>query len=351
MTEKKRLHPKVFSLQTAWLRDGFFTDKYFYRARQILNKDAHNPDVLMQVFCRTHAVLCGIDEAIAILKTGCDFDELSVNALYDGDHVTPWETVMTIQGPYEVFAHLETLYLGVLARGTRIATHTRDIVNAANRKKILFFGARHDHYLTQVPDGYAAFIGGADAVATDAHGTLFDQPGSGTIPHALIAAYGGDSVLAAQKFVEHQDGSVDLVALVDFENDCVNTSLNIAQALGSKLKGVRLDTSGALVDKSLQGSTEERPGVNPELVNRVRTALDAEGYQDVQIYISGGITVQRINEFEAAQAPVDAYGVGSSILANQGRFDFTADIVQVNGQHLSKEGRMLNPNDRLTPVA
>ena len=350
MTEKRRLNPEVFTLQTALLKDGYFTDKYFHRARRILQKDNHNPHVLMQVFCRAHAVLCGIDEAIAILKEGCDYRELEVHALYDGDHVTPWETVMTIQGPYEIFAHLETLYLGVLARGTRIATHTRDIVNAANRKKVLFFGARHDHYLTQVPDGYAAFIGGADAVATDAHGALFEQSGSGTIPHALIAAYEGDSVLAAQKFVEHQDDAVDLVALVDFDNDCVKTSLDVAHALGDKLKGVRLDTSGALVDKSLQGSTEERPGVNPELVQNVRAALDAQGFAHVQIYISGGITVQRINEFEAAQAPVDAYGVGSSILANLGRFDFTADIVQVNGKPLSKVGRQYNPNERLSLV-
>ncbi len=348
---KPRLPPDRFKLPGNLLQQGFFSDKYFQRAREILHADQHNPQVLMQVFCRSHAVLCGMDEAIAILKIGSDsWEALDVQALFDGDRVAPWETVMTIRGPYRSFAHLETLYLGVLARGTRVATHTRDIVNAANGKNVLFFGARHDHYLTQIPDGYAALIGGAQAVASDAQGALHEVTGVGTIPHALIAAYDGDSVRAAQKFVQHMPDSIALTALVDFDNNCVGTSLAVAEALGAKLQGVRLDTSGALVDQSLQGGPNESPGVNPALVSNVRSALDAHGFEHVRIVVSGGINPQRINEFEAQHAPVDAYGVGSAILANQGRFDFTADIVEVNGQSLSKVGRQFNPNDRLTAV-
>ena len=337
------------------IRAGFFSDTYFHRARQILAADAHNPEVLMQVFCRSHAVLCGMDEALAILKTGCtSWDDLEVCALYDGDRIGPWETVLTIRGAYATFAHLETLYLGVLARGTRVASHTRDVVNAAADKDVLFFGARHDHYLTQVPDGYAALIGGAGAVASNAQGALAEVPGVGTIPHALIAAYNGDSVLAAKKFVEHMPDEITLTALVDFDNGCVGTSfaltLAIVRALGKDLAAVRLDTSGALVDQSLQCTRDASPGVNPALVKNVRSALDNAGFAHVRIVVSGGITPQRINDFANAQAPVDAYGVGSSILANQGRFDFTADIVEVNGKPLSKVGRQKNSNERLDAV-
>ena len=349
---RTRLTPEQLNLPTEQIRDGFFSDKYFDRARQILAADQHNPTVLMQVFCRTHAVLCGIDEALAVLQTGSNtWQDLQVEALHDGDRVAPWETVMTIRGPYQAFAHLETLYLGVLARGTRVASHTRDIVNAANGKQVLFFGARHDHYLTQIPDGYAALIGGAAAVATDAQGLLHKREGVGTIPHALIASYGGDSIKAAAKFVAHMPDDVALTALVDFDNDCVGTSLAIARALGQQLSAVRLDTSGSLVDKSLQGTPSELPGVNPLLVQRVREALDTAGYPQVRIVVSGGITAARINEFTAQNSPIDAYGVGSSILSNEGRFDFTADIVEVDGQPLSKVGRSLTPNSRLTPVA
>ena len=347
---KTRLQPEQFNLPTELIRRGFYSDKYFQRARQILEQDQHNPTVLMQVFCRAHATLCGVDEAIAVLHQGCDkFNELTVHALHDGDQVAPWETVLTIEGPYAHFAHLETLYLGALARGTRVATHTKDLVNAAHGKQVLFFGARHDHYLTQISDGYAALVGGAAGVASDAQGHLFGKDGAGTIPHAFIAAYNGDTVASAVKFVQHMP-DVDLIALVDFDNNCAQTSLQVAHELGHQLKGVRLDTSSTLIDESIVNEPNPRPGVNPILVNKVRTTLDDAGYNDVKIYVSGGMTVQRINEFEAANSPVDAYGVGSSILSNEGRFDFTADIVQVDGNDVSKIGRQLNPNPRLQPL-
>ncbi len=100
----------------------------------------------MQVFCKTAGWLGGIDEAIAILKLGRDdWPALAVRARYDGDAIAPFETAMAIEGPYDVFAHLETLYLGVLARRTRITTHTRRVVEAASLKEVLFFPARHDH--------------------------------------------------------------------------------------------------------------------------------------------------------------------------------------------------------------
>ncbi len=347
---RRRLLPERFRINRAELFGGFYSDKYFVRTRDILVADEHNPEVLMQVFCRSDATLCGIDEAIAVLKVGAKWESLNVSALYDGDHISPWETVMTIQGPYAAFAHLETVYLGVLARGTRVATHTRDIVNAANGKDVLFFGARHDHYLTQRSDGYAAVVGGAAAVASDAQGTLSDLEGVGTIPHAMIAAYQGDTVRAAQRFIEHMPNDVGLVALVDFDNDCVGTSLAVAEALGDKLTGVRLDTSASLIDRTLEESGEQLYGVNPVLVNRVRESLDAAGFDHVRIVVSGGMNQRKINEFESQHCAVDAYGVGSSILSNEGRFDFTADIVEVNGEPVSKVGRELKPNHRLEVV-
>src|SRR6185312_14391026 len=98
----------------------------------ILKADHHAPRVTMQVFGKARAYLGGMDEAIAILKLCADdWSALDVRALYDGDAIAPWETVMTIEGPYDGFAHLETLYLGVLARRTRVGTNTRRVVDAA----------------------------------------------------------------------------------------------------------------------------------------------------------------------------------------------------------------------------
>ena len=343
----------MFDLPAEEMRAGAYSDKYLVRTRDVLHADGHSPSVLMQVFCKASAILCGVDEAVAILKRASDdWQALAVRALYDGDSVEPFETVMTIEGPYDVFAHLETLYLGVLARRTRIATQTRRVVDAAAPKDVLYFPARHDHYAVQAGDGHAAHVAGAMAVSTDVQASWWGGEGIGTVPHAAIAAYGGDTVRAASRFAEHLPDSVPLVVLVDFENDSVRTAVELARALGQRLYGVRLDTSGTLVDKSVipaMGQFDPR-GVNPRLVVNVRGALDDAGFGSVRIIASGGFGVDKIRAFEAANVPVDAYGVGSSLVANHGGFDFTADIVRTDGKPSAKAGRGFNPNPRLTAV-
>jgi len=222
MARKQRLDPAIFHLPVERMREGYYSDKYFVRARDLLLKDHHRPCVTMQVFGKTHAFLGGIDEAIAILRLcSMDWDEVQVYALFDGDEIAPWETVLLIEGPYDAFAHLETLYLGVLARRTKVGTNTRQVVEAAKPKQVMFFPARHDHWLVQTGDGYAAHIAGAIGVSTDAQASWWGSEGIGTVPHGLIAAYHGDTVLASQKFADLMDPSVRLITLVDFDNDCV----------------------------------------------------------------------------------------------------------------------------------
>jgi nicotinate phosphoribosyltransferase len=351
MPARTRLDPDIFNLPVDKMRAGYYSDKYFVRAREILLADGYRPRVTMQVFGKAHAFLGGIDEAIAILKLcAIEWPELVVHALYDGDEVAPWETVLLIEGPYDAFAHLETLYLGALSRRTRVGTNTRRVVEAATPKEVMFFPARHDHWLVQTGDGYAAHVAGAIGVSTDAQASWWGSQGVGTVPHALIAAYGGDTVLATRKFAERIGPEVRLISLVDFENDCPRTSVEVAQALGDRLYGVRLDTSEMLVDRSLwdEMGTFRPTGVNPQLVWNVRRALDQAGYPGVKIYVSGGFTVEKIREFEREGVPVDGYGVGSSLF--QGRFDFTADAVLVDGKPCAKVGRAYRPNPRLVRV-
>ena len=355
MTARRpRLDPAIFNLPVERMRQGYYADKYFVRAREVLLADGHRPRVLMQVFGKSHAYLGGIDEAIAILKLcAITWDQLAVRALYDGDEIEPWETVLTIEGPYDAFSHLETLYLGVLARRTRVGTNTRLVVEAARPKDVMFFPARHDHWLVQTGDGYAAHIAGAIGVSTDAQASWWGSEGIGTVPHAIIAAYGGDTVLASRKFAEAMPEHVRLITLVDFENDCVGTSLAVARALGSRLYGVRLDTAETIVDRSIipQMGRFNPTGVNPQLVWNVRQALDREGFHHVKIVVSGGFNVEKIRHFEELGVPVDTYGVGSSLFRGQGRFDFTADVVMVEGKPLAKTGREYRANPRLERVS
>lgn len=346
-----RLPVESFGFPVDKIKAGYYTDAYFLRSEEILNGDNHHPRVLMQIFPRANVVLCGIDETIALLKK-CSFnpENLIIHALHDGDEVEEWETVMTIEGDYADFAHLETLYLGALARQSRIATNVRKVVKAANGKPVLFFPARYDIYQTQESDGYAAKIGGLSGFSTDANAKACGGKGLGTIPHALIAAYNGDTVAATAAFDKYVDPSIARIALVDFDNDCVNTSLAVARKLGKKLVGVRLDTSGSMVDKSLwtQIGTFKPTGVCKELVCNVRKALDAGGFNHVKIIVSGGFDAARVAAFEEMGVPVDTYAVGSSFF--DGNINFTADIVKVDGKDCAKAGRRYNPNPRLELV-
>ena len=397
------LDAHIFDLPVQELRRGYRSDVYFWREKVTLEDHNLHPDVTMQVFQKKDAVLCGIDEAVAVLKLAAGrytdyskayklfdksielkskarqqfignhkayveaieqkmevasqldelwesgFENLKVEALYDGTHIAPWETVMHISGDASLFAHLETVYLGILARRTKIASNVRSMVDAANGKTVLYFPARFDHWAVQGGDGYAAHIGGASGVSTDAQAQWWGAKASGTVPHALIAAVGGDTVRAITLFGETYP-DVDLVALVDFDNDSVGTSLKCCEALGDRLWGVRLDTSNTLVDKSILPVMQNfKPtGVTPKLVELTRRELDKRGFNHVRIIVSGGFNPDRIAEFEKLQVPVDAYGVGSYLM--RGVNAFTADIVMREGKPCAKVGRQYSPNPRLELV-
>lgn len=336
------------------IRRGFYSALYFNRTKQIFLQKKNVAKITMQIFQKRDAVLCGIDQVIELLRISTGYfekdtwidksAEIEIEALSDGDMASPWETIMHIKGTYAYFAHLESLYLGILARQTKIATNTHHVVVAAKKKSVLFFADRFDYFFNQPFDGYAAQIGGISAVSTNAQGFIGSANVVGTIPHALIAVHNGNTIAAAKNFAG-QFSTVPLIVLIDFDNDCVKTALAVARTFKEKLFAVRLDTSETLVDKSLQESGIIATGVNPQLVRNVRNALDKEGFSYVKIVVSGGFTTEKITLFEKEKVPVDMYGVGSSLLT--GNNDFTADCVQVNGKNLAKEGREYKGNTRL----
>ncbi len=410
MEKRKRLPIETFDMPVQDFRRGYYSAVYFWREKRILEEMNYGKKVVMQVFQKNNAVLCGIDEAIAVLKlcsgyysvpelafslfddykkeermvrefqVGRDYPglesalwkktqleialnnlwvdrsaELEILALNDRDRISPWETVMTIRGLPQHFAHLESVYLGILARRTLVATNVANVVEAAQGKPILFFADRFDHYSNQTGDGYAAMCGGVKGVATDNMGEWWGNQGSGTMPHALIACFNGNTPAATLAFAK-QYPKVPCISLVDFHNDCVNTAIDVANALkaeGLKLWGVRLDTSENMVDASIyrdgQMGSEKPTGVNPLLVNNVRRALDLSGFSNVKIIVSGGFNKDKIRYFESKKVPVDAYGCGSSLL--KGSNDFTADIVVVDGRCCGKVGRWFRPNPRLERVS
>src|ERR671939_1429949 len=214
-----RLPPEIFDLPVEKMRAGYYTDAYFNHARSTLLADGRRPRVVMQVFQKKRAFLGGMDEAIAILKLcSHDWDALTVHALHDGDAIEPYETAMTIEGDYTLFAHLETVYLGVLARRTLITTNVVRVLEAAGGKPVIFMPARHDHWRVQTGDGYAAYlagqiVGAPIGVTTEDQASWWGGVGVGTVPHSLIAAYGGDTVLAAERFADWAPADMNITVL------------------------------------------------------------------------------------------------------------------------------------------
>ena len=299
-TKEDGSRPRSSTLPVEKMREGYYTDEYFNQTRRVLLEDGEHPRVVMQVFQKKTSVLAGIDEAIAILKLcSDDWEGLTVHALYDGDEIAPWETVMTIEGDYTLFAHLETLYLGVLARRTMIASNVKRVVEAANGKPIIFMPARYDHHRVQTGDGRGAHVAGATigapiGVTTDAKASWWGGRAIGTVPHALISSYGGNTVLAATKFAEWaiRTPTSSFWSTSRTTRSEPRSRWRVRSAIGS---GASVSTSRTMVDRSLWhelGDFDPR-GVNDRLVNKVRDASTATGSSSVKIVVSGGFNAER----------------------------------------------------------
>ena len=440
----RRLPVETFALDVQRLRGGYYSDAYFTNTRKILETLSANGyrfggrsellavdtsqvlngdiEVEMQFFPRRQpvTVVAGVDEAIAMLATctgyyneSGDFvntyDKLEVEAVMDG-YLAPFggdaatvTPVLRVRGRYRDFAELETPILGVLTEASRIATNVYNTVTAARGKDILFFPARFAHYTAQPLHGYAYSVGisaynhyhGGKSrvfVSTHAQGSYFGARGGGTVAHASIASFLGDTVETMLQFAEVMPPEVPRIALVDFHNDCVRESLAVARALFArylqahaegdketakryKLYAVRPDTAGNMRDVSVEptGDREHDCGVTPRLVFNIRAALDnahlawhdlpeparelaQQWCREVKIVVTGGFDAARIAKFESSQVPADIYGVGSGLLEN-GRgstTDYTGDVVRVKiggeWQDLAKVGRKPGVNPELKPV-
>ena len=298
---------------------------YFARSRQILEAEGQDPEATMEVFARAPALLCGVREALALLRQVLPA-AAEVWSLDEAAWAEPREVALRVRAPYRSFGLYETALLGILSSQTGWATAAAACVEAAGGVPVISFGARHVHPAVSARMEYAAIVGGCAGCATPAGAELAGIAPSGTVPHALILAL-GDTVEAARAFDRHVDQEARRIILVDTFKDEAEESLRVAAALGEKLWGVRLDTPG------------ERGGVTAELVAEVRARLDQAGFGHVRVVVSGGLDAERLRYFRAAGAAVDAFGVGSAI-SGAPPIDFTADIKEIDGRPVAKRGRI-----------
>jgi len=442
--DHQRLTNDTFKLDVDRMRRGWYTDKYFVNIALMLSvlsrqgyayagKQPHLPpgvppdgipagdlEVEMQWFTRRpgETLVVGIDKALTMLRKCTGYwqedrfvdtsSQLEVWAVQDGckvagnGHPLHVHPVMRVRGRYRDFAILETPTLGILTRSSRVATNVYETLIAASGKPVMFFPARFDVHEVQAADGYAYSIAVerynldhasslGPFISTDAQGDWWGGYGGGTVAHAAIASFLGDTAEAMLAFSRVLPLSVPRIALVDFNNDCAADSVATCRAMFTrycalldggepeeaaryKLYGVRLDTSGSLRDQSIPplGDPQLDLGVNPRLVFNVRQALDtacegwdiparwreraAEYCRAVKIVVSGGFNPEKIARFEKLGVPVDIYAIGSSLFDNHGPTvtDFTADVVRVKVHgdwvDLAKVGRRPLDNPDLERV-
>jgi nicotinate phosphoribosyltransferase len=440
----KRLTNETFKLDIERMRRGWYSDKYFENVNRMLialssenysySGKSHNLpegispeniavgdiEVEMQWFTRRmgKTTVVGVDKALAMLRhctgyfEGNNFidtsDKLEVWAVQDGTIVkyegdpTKIQPVIKVRGRYRDFALLETPSLGILTRSSRVATNVYETLVAASGKPVLFFPARFDVHEVQAADGYAYNIAlqrfNVDSendlgafVSTDAQGDWWGGAGGGTVAHAAIASFLGDTAEAMMEFSRILPAQIPRIALVDFNNDSVRDSLRVLESMFTKyrelmdtgnkeeakkykLYGVRLDTSGSVRDVSVQplGDPALDLGVNPRLVFNVRQGLDhaweswtipkawkeaaQEFCRSVKIVVSGGFNPEKIRKFEKLEVPVDIYAVGSYLFnnSNSTTTDYTADVVRVkiHGEwiDMAKVGRKVGENENLERI-
>ncbi len=347
-----RLTNKTFQFPKE-LGEGYYSANYFLKSHEIVKKYAPNHIVTMQWFQRRDdSMLCGVDEAIAILHTfAIHPEELEIVALNDGDIIQANEPVLKVTGKYENFGFLESVIDGILARRSSVATNVYEVMKVIGDTPIFSMADRQDDYRTQVGDGYATYVAGIKKVSTDAQGAWYGGKGMGTMPHALIQICGGDICKAADLY--HKTFPNEKVtALIDYHNNVVEDSLTIARHLGHDLAGVRVDTSKSLIDHYFDDkdtSGFDPHGVCKELIFALRKALDDEGFDYVKITVSSGFTAEKIKEWTELGVPVSMYGVGTSFVNNM-TCGFTGDLVVLDGKGEAKEGRADYPSDRLKKV-
>jgi nicotinate phosphoribosyltransferase len=347
-----RLTNKTFKFDPR-IADGYYSANYFLKSREIVLKYAPNHIVTEQWFQRRDDTMaCGLDESIALLHTFAHHPEtLKIEALNDGDMIQSGEPALKVTGKYEDFGFLESLIDGVLARRSSVATNVHEVVLALRGTNTFSMADRQDDYLTQAGDGYATYVAGVKKFSTDAQGSWVGIKGMGTMPHALIEVCGG-SIAKATKLYHDTFPSENATALIDYRNNVVEDSLEVAKELGHILYAVRVDTSRALIDHYFDDkdtSGFDPHGVCKELIYALRKALDDAGYNWVKITVSSGFTAKKINEWTLEGVPVDTYGVGSSLIRNS-TVGFTGDLVKLDGKDEAKEGRHDIPSKRLKIV-
>lgn len=307
------------------ITSGRATDAYFNRTNETLEAAEKNPEVVAEITADQFPtgdfeLFAGLKDAAHLLEgIPVDVDALPEGILFDGG------PVVQISGQYLDFARYETSLLGFLSHASGIATKALQARRAAPDSLILNFGSRHVHPAIAAVVERSALLGGLDGFSHVAAGDILDREASGTMPHALLLCFGnGQQEAAWRAFDQAVDAEVPCIVLCDTYTDEADEVLRAAEALSDRLDGVRLD------------ATSSRRGNFRHIVREVRWKLNAQGYDDIDVFVSGGMAPTDMRQLRDVD---DGFGVGGYV-SNADPVDFALDIVEGEGTPTAKRGKL-----------
>jgi nicotinate phosphoribosyltransferase len=222
-----------------------------------------------------------------------------VHAMPEGTAFFPHEPILRVIAPMPQAQLVETRLINILHFQTVIASKAARMVLAARGKSLVDFGLRRAHGAESgIMAARASYVAGFAGTATVSAEQLFGIPVFGTMAHSFIQAY-DDETVAFESFARSRPENLTLLIDTYDTEAAARKVVALAPKLrtaGIRVRGVRLD-SGDLV----------------ALSRSVRRILDEGGLADVTIFASGGLDEDALVSILAAGAPIDGFGIGTSL--------------------------------------
>lgn len=341
---------------------ALFTDLYELTMAQAYFDEGMTDDAVFSLFVRrlpqqrNFLLACGLDSVLDYLENmRFEEDDLAYlaslekfsdrflahlrnfrfsGAVYSVPEGTPIfanEPILEIVAPLLEAQIIETFIMNQIHVQTVLSSKAQRVVMAAAGRPVIDFGPRRMHGIDAALKAARAFyIGGVAATSNVLAGKLYQVPVAGTMAHSYIQAH-DDEREAFRAFVQLYPKTVLLVDTYD-TLEGVRRVIELANTLGEQFKvsAVRLD-SGDLLDLS----------------GKVRELLDQAGLGQVEIFASGGLNEDKITQLVSAGAPIDGFGVGTSMGVSKDAPDL--DIAYKLCEYAGRGRLKLSPGKPILP--